>query len=82
MIFKLGGYSGGVTQGGSGVYGKIYKFALNINNILVRNMIPARRNSDNVLGMYDTVTNTFFTNSGSGTFIAGPTLNVYLPSGN
>lgn len=82
MIFKLGGYSGGVTQGVSGVYGKIYKFALNINNILVRNMIPARRNSDNVLGMYDTVTNTFFTNSGSGTFIAGPTLNVYLPQGN
>ena len=41
-------------------------------NNLVRNFIPARRNSDNVLGMYDTVTGTFFTNSGTGTFIAGP----------
>ena len=45
------------------------------------NMIPARRNSDNVLGMYDTVSGTFFTNAGSGTFIAGPELssNIYLP---
>ena len=35
------------------------------------NLIPAKRNSDNVLGMYDTVTNTFLTNKGTGTFIAG-----------
>ena len=41
------------------------------NGVLVRNYIPCRRNSDNVLGMYDLVTNTFETNSGSGTFTAG-----------
>ena len=35
------------------------------------NLIPARRNSDGEIGMYDTVTNTFFTNSGTGTFLAG-----------
>ena len=46
---------------------------------LVRNFIPARRNSDGEIGMYDTVTNTFFTNSGTGNFIAGPM--VYLPTG-
>ena len=34
--------------------------------------IPARRNSDNVLGMYDLVTDTFFINGGTGTFTAGP----------
>ncbi len=82
MIFALGGYNGSVTQGLSIVRGKIYKFALNINNVLVRSMIPARRNSDSKLGMYDTVSNTFFTNQGAGEFTAGPDLDVYIPSGN
>jgi len=51
-------------------------------NSLLHNMIPARRDSDGVLGMYDTVTNTFFTNAGTGEFIAGPVVNLYLPTGN
>lgn len=34
--------------------------------------IPARRNSDNVVGMYDLVTGQFFTNAGTGSFTAGP----------
>ncbi len=42
------------------------------DDILVRNFIPAKRNSDGEVGMYDLVTNTFFTNSGTGEFIAGP----------
>lgn len=42
------------------------------NGVLVLNLVPAKRNSDNVLGMYDTVTDTFFTNAGTGTFTAGP----------
>ena len=47
-------------------YAKIYE-----NNILIHNYIPCRRNSDNVLGMYDTVTGNFLTNAGTGTFTAG-----------
>ena len=35
-------------------------------------LIPAKRNSDNVVGMWDTVSKTFFTNAGTGSFIAGP----------
>jgi hypothetical protein len=35
---------------------------------LVRNFYAAKRNSDNVLGLYDKVSNTFFTNQGIGTF--------------
>ena len=58
-------------------YFKIYD-----NNSLARDMVPARRDSDGEIGMYDTVTNTFFTNSGTGEFIAGPVVNLYLPSGN
>ena len=42
------------------------------NGVLVRNFIPAKRNSDDVVGMYDTVSETFFENAGTGEFIAGP----------
>ena len=59
---------------------RIYKLQITDGTELVRNFIPARRNSDGVLGMYDMVTNTFFTNHGSGKFIGGPV--VYLPVGN
>ena len=48
------------------------------NNTLVRNMIPAKRNSDNAIGMYDTVSGTFFTNAGTGDFIAGPEVGIRI----
>ena len=35
----------------------------------IRNFVPVVRNSDNVAGLYDDVTKTFFTNAGTGTFI-------------
>ncbi len=49
-----------------------YSFQIYENDILVRNMIPARRDTDGVLGMYDLVENKFYTNAGTGEFIAGP----------
>jgi hypothetical protein len=55
-----------------GVAQKIYGTIIKQNNDLIRRLIPAKRNSDNVLGMYDTVTGQFFINSGTGSFIAGP----------
>ena len=42
--------------------------------------IPARRNSDNVIGMYDTISDTFKTNIGSGTFLAGNEIEVGIAS--
>ncbi len=36
------------------------------------NLIPAKRNSDDAIGMYDTVSGQFFTNQGTGEFTAGP----------
>ena len=62
--------------------GKIYSMKITDGNSLVRDFIPARRDSDGEIGMYDTVSNTFFTNSGTGEFIAGPAVNIYLPQGN
>ena len=52
--------------------GKIYFCKIYKENLLVFDGIPVKRKSDNVLGMYDLVTNTFFTNAGTGDFIAGP----------
>ncbi|MBR2355250.1 MAG: hypothetical protein IKA69_02600 [Kiritimatiellae bacterium] len=37
-----------------------------------RMLLPCKRLSDNVLGMYDVVRNEFLTNVGTGTFVAGP----------
>jgi len=54
----------------------IYYFKIYNNDDLVFNGIPARRNSDNVLGIYDTVSGTFKTNAGTGTFTAGPSTNT------
>ena len=39
------------------------------------NLIPCYRKSDNEPGMYDTVSKTFFTNSGTGTFLVGNDVN-------
>ena len=67
-------------QNGAIHYGrvKIYYFILKEGNNTVRNFIPVRRNSDSVLGMYDLVSGTFFTNAGAGTFTAGPVAS-YIP---
>ena len=62
---------------------RFYSVQLYNNGVLDGNFIPARRNSDGELGMYDTVSGTFFTNAGEGEFVAGPdaATNIYLPSG-
>ena len=50
---------------------KIWSFMINKNNAIVFNGIPAK-NSSNVVGLYDLVSKTFFTNAGTGSFVAGP----------
>jgi len=52
---------------------RVYSFKLYDNDVLVRNFVPVK-NASGVAGMYDTVTNVFYKNSGSGSFIAGPEL--------
>ncbi|MCQ2568016.1 MAG: hypothetical protein MJ163_00245 [Alphaproteobacteria bacterium] len=47
---------------------KIYEYKMWRNGILTQHMIPVKRDS----GMYDTVSKTFFTNAGTGTFTEGP----------
>jgi hypothetical protein len=49
---------------------KLYYFEIYENDILVKNLIPARRNLDNVVGLYDIVNNVFLMNSGTGNFVS------------
>ena len=61
--------------GDSPVYGnfKYYYFKVlnNQNGQVLMDLIPCYRRSDSVAGMYDLVSETFFTNAGTGTFIVG-----------
>lgn len=52
-------------------YTQLFSCKMYEGTTLVRNLVPCKRNSDNVLGMYDTVSGNFLTNAGTGTFIAG-----------
>lgn len=51
---------------------KMYSCSIEIDGNVLRDFIPAKRNSDSVIGLYDLVSETFFTNAGTGTFTAGP----------
>lgn len=53
--------------------GRIFycKITDKITNTLVRDMVPAKRVSDNEIGMYDRVGGEFYLNRGGGTFIGG-----------
>lgn len=53
------------------VQAKIYSCTIyGANNTVLRHFVPAL-NGSNIAGMWETVTETFFTNSGSGTFSTG-----------
>ena len=64
---------------------KIYEFTLSYDSgTIVRHMVPAQRNSDGVLGMYDTANNVFYTNAGTGSFVApgiAPPSSLTVPAG-
>lgn len=53
-------------------YGKVYSFTMDsANGTPIRNFVPCYRKSDGVIGLYDTVTDAFFTNIGTGNFTKG-----------
>ena len=41
-------------------WGKVYSFKIYDNDVLIRNFIPAKRNSDGIFGMYDKVEKKFY----------------------
>ena len=50
----------------------LFYFKIYDDGTLVRDFIPVKRKSDNEVGLYDKVTKQFFTNRGTGSFVAGP----------
>lgn len=66
--------AGGVGRfDGNGCFvGKVYSYQHTSNGELVRNFLPCYRITDGAVGMYDTVTKTFYTNDGEGEFAKGP----------
>ena len=51
---------------------KLYYFKIYEGEELIRDFIPCYKKEDNTIGMYDTVEGKFYTNAGTGQFIAGP----------
>ena len=50
----------------------VYSFKIyDINDVLIHSLIPVERQSDGELGLYDKITDMFYTNSGTGTFTKG-----------
>lgn len=52
--------------------GRIETFTIYESGLLEHELVPARRDSDGSVGMYDTVAGAFLANSGTGAFKAGP----------
>ena len=68
-IFKLGDENSG-WHSSAAQSGKLYSFKLYSNNILLRDFIPVK-DPNNVVCLYDKVSESYFYNAGTGTFIAG-----------
>ena len=66
-LFALNSYGNDIDK----YSGRVYGFKYINGSTLEQNLVPARRNSDNEVGMYDTVSGRFFTNQGTGTFTGG-----------
>ena len=64
---------GGSETAGYLANARIYSFIVknNSTNEILKNLVPCYRISDSVAGMIDLVSNTFLTNSGTGTFVVG-----------
>lgn len=60
------------TRNGTAIAaGRIWRAKIWDNDVLVRDMVPAKRDADDVLGMYDIVNDVFYTNAGTGVFTGG-----------
>ncbi|MBR0428202.1 MAG: hypothetical protein IJK18_08410 [Clostridia bacterium] len=73
LNYKLGL---GHREGAKFLKGKIYYAKFWNGNELVRNFVPVIRKSDNKIGLYDLVTNEFYMNAGTGSFIAGGNVDI------
>ena len=72
FLFNINTDSGsGVTPDTSWSKMRLYSCIISENDVEMRNFVPCYRKSDNAIGLYDLVTNVFFSNQGTGSFIKG-----------
>lgn len=72
-------YTNGESSGlGNYAYIKLYDFKVwNKDDELQVHLIPCVRKSDNIIGLYDMINGTFYTNIGSGAFSKGSNITKY-----
>lgn len=75
-IFKLGETNNTWYNSSAQQIGKLYYYKLYDNGTLIRDFIPVKRISDNEYGLWDKVNKVFYSNAGTGTFTAGPAVNL------
>lgn len=69
MLIGAWSYNASTTRHG---IQKIYYVKASVKGVDAFEMIPCYRKSDGVVGMYDLVSKTFYTNAGTGDFACGP----------
>lgn len=60
-----------IHKGTNSFIGKIYSVLLERDGSIMADLVSCYRKADGEIGMYDIVSNTFFTNVGTGTFTKG-----------
>ena len=78
-LFRRNGDDNGyAAQTVSNAIIRLHSLTIKIKNVAVRNFIPAMRNSNGEVGLYDTVTKQFFNNAGTGTFTTEARFTDYI----
>ena len=58
---------------------RIYSLTMKKNETIIRDFIPCYRKSDGLVGLWDKVTNKFYTNDGAGLFLKGNNAQTVKP---
>lgn len=58
--------------------GRIYSYKIYENNTLMKNFIPCYKRATNEVGLYDTISNTFYSNQGTDSFRKGNLPDKYI----
>lgn len=69
-------YGGDPSNTSYTMNGKIYYCQIFEDGVLIRDFIPARRNDDSVIGLYDLANDVFYTNDGTGSFDTNTTVAI------
>lgn len=77
-LFSINDLENQPTRAALNSAARFYYFKIYESDVLVRNFVPAKRNSDGVIGLFDTVNSVFYTNAGTGDFVAGPEVSQYI----